>query len=87
MSDSSMSPGGEDDFVMVPCFFPPWFAVNQNSSGPISRIYNGVNGISTVLTAVPTLPPSEKRSNACSWDRNPETFSHPLLRRYLAPQD
>lgn len=73
-----------DEFVIpVPCYFPPWY---QNNSSSMSRIYISEDGRKqTVLTAVPTHPARLDKSSSTSppvWDRNPETFSHPLLRRY-----
>lgn len=63
----------------------------QSPNRGVSRIYTPPKGAATILTAVPTVTgPSETESNTTStqtvkWDGNPDTFTHPLLRRYSPP--
>ena len=62
--------------------------VYQSSSRTISRMYTPASGVGTILSAVPTPPPTSLAATARAdgmttpWDRDPETFAHPLLRRW-----
>jgi hypothetical protein len=65
----------------------------QSPLGGLSRLYLPANSQPTVLTAVPThcahienIAEKPFRSPK-GWDGNPETFSHPLLRKYTEPID
>ena len=80
-------------YLFPPCMIPvpPESMLFQTSSRAVSRYYTPESSHQpTILTAVPTADPQGNCDNASSakrfkdeWDRNPETFKHPLLRKFI----